>query len=88
MALYITFDCESCENENCTGKGLKPTVYKCDGYKHKQTNADRIRSMSDEELAKVMTDDLCELICSSPLTCDGDCEAKMLDWLKEEVDNE
>ena len=52
------------------------------------TNADRIRSMTDEELAKIMTDDFCELLCGSPISCDGDCEKKMLRWLKQEVDHD
>jgi hypothetical protein len=86
MALYVLFECESCENENCTGKGLKATVYKCSGYKHKQTNADKIRSMTDEELASVITDDWCEIVCSGTYLCnDGTCEQHVLKWLKEEV---
>ena len=48
------------------------------------TNADRIRSMSDEELADFITDDMCGLICGDPLACEGQCKQKMLDWLKEE----
>lgn len=52
----------------------------------KQTNADRIRGMSDEELARFVTrEDLCELTCNSSIPCDGRCEAKMLDWLKQEA---
>ena len=52
-----------------------------------QTNADRIRAMTDEELAKFLTtEDMCELICSpAPPHCDGQCKQKMLDWLKQEV---
>ena len=49
------------------------------------TNADRIRSMSDEELADFITDDMCGLICGDPLACEGQCKQKMLDWLKEEA---
>ena len=49
------------------------------------TNADRIRSMSDEELADFITDDMCGLICGDPLACEGQCKQKMLDWLKKEV---
>ena len=49
------------------------------------TNADRIRSMTDEEMASILTDDFCELICSSPVACNGDCEAKMFEWLKKEA---
>ena len=51
-----------------------------------QTNADRIRAMTDEELARFVTrEDLCELTCNSSIPCDGRCEAKMLDWLKREA---
>ena len=49
------------------------------------TNADRIRSMSDEELADFITDDMCGLLCGDPLACEGQCKQKMLDWLKEEA---
>lgn len=60
------------------GKGTIPAV---------TTNADRIRAMTDEELASFTTSDLCELLCGSPLSCDGDCEKKMLDWLGQEVND-
>ena len=50
-----------------------------------KTNADRIRAMTDEEIARVFTSDLCELLCHSPCTCDSECESHMLDWLKQEV---
>ena len=53
----------------------------------KPSNADRIRGMTDEELAKFLTtEDMCELICSpAPPHCDGQCKQKMLDWLKQEA---
>ena len=47
-------------------------------------NGDVIRSMSDEELADFITDDMCGLLCGDPLACEGQCKQKMLDWLKEE----
>ena len=52
-----------------------------------KTNADRIRAMSDEELAEVITDDWCEIVCSGTdyLCRDGTCEQHVLKWLKEEV---
>ena len=49
------------------------------------TNADRIRTMTDEELANSITDDLCDRVCHSPLSCDGNCETQVLAWLKQEV---
>ena len=52
--------------------------------KKPMTNADRIRAMSDEQLARVFTDDLCELLCHSPCTCDAECESHMLKWLRQE----
>ncbi len=48
-------------------------------------NGDAIRSMSDEELAEFITDDMCGLICGAPLACEGQCKQKMLDWLKQEA---
>ena len=59
----------------------------CAGKKcpdRKESNADRIRSMTDEELANTITDDLCDRVCHSPLSCDGNCEAQVLVWLKQE----
>lgn len=54
--------------------------------KPKQTNADRIRAMSDEELAHFITySDFCETICGSDFVCGGGCEGVMLDWLKQEA---
>lgn len=50
------------------------------------TNADRIRAMSDEELAAVITDDWCEIVCNGTYLCnDGTCEQHVLKWLKEEA---
>ena len=50
------------------------------------TNADRIRAMTDEELAKFITDDLCELFCDIGVSfCNGDCDVHALKWLKAEV---
>jgi len=58
----------------------------CTFYEPKpQTNADRIRAMSDEELAEWATDDFCELLCGSTFVCDGDCSKKLLEWLKKDV---
>ena len=59
------------------------------------TNADKIRAMSDEELAKEMSVRLSEdcLICpvaDCPVwdnTKNAECEDAMLDWLKQEVDD-
>ena len=63
------------------------TAYQLQGVQRAViTNADRIRSMTDEGLAEFLTsEDMCELICSpAPPHCDGQCKQKMLDWLKQE----
>lgn len=51
------------------------------------TNGDRIRAMTDEELAEFITNtDFCELLCLGDAVCkDGRCDKKLLDWLREEV---
>ncbi len=62
----------------------------------KQTHADRIRSMSDEELAELIGDNIDCAICKSeifttdgcPRTDDKDCYATWLDWLRREVKEE
>ena len=43
-------NCKNC-GANCCNKGSDYPLNECKGYKH-QTNADRIRAMSDEELAR------------------------------------
>ena len=87
MALYVKFECATCENENCYGHSLQTTVKVCDGYKHTATNADRIRSMTGEELAVWRASGQCptyhyhgDYDCMSRT-----CEDCWLDWLKQEA---
>lgn len=79
-------DCPHCVFEkteaNCRG------CFEGSHYKPKPiTNADRIRAMTDEELAEFITNtDFCELLCLVDSVCkDGRCDKKLLDWLREEV---
>lgn len=52
----------------------------------KQTNADRIRSMTDERLAVEMyAKGGCPHDCETPDDMDTDCVQCWLDWLKEEA---
>lgn len=52
------------------------------------TNADRIRVMTDEELAIEETaKGGCPHDCETPDDMDTDCVRCWLDWLKQEVDN-
>ena len=95
-------DCKSCENTYCPyAKMDRGFVVSCSGYKVAQkpkTNADRIRAMSDEELAKWMSggalhsDSVCSYCDRNTLEfCDGaECSNKtdaeiILDWLKQPV---
>jgi hypothetical protein len=83
----LSGDCNVCINgkmpsysATCVECGLSRKNYK------PISHADRIRAMTDEELARFVTrEDLCELTCNSSIPCDGRCEAKMLDWLKQEA---
>ena len=77
-------DCPRCiHNDECHDKCRG--CFEGSNYKPKPlTNADRIRSMTDEELANCITDDLCDRVCHSPLSCDGNCETQVLAWLKQE----
>lgn len=52
------------------------------------TNADKIRAMTDEELAKWLcsTHGTCASWCPVSRDCDGDeCDRGLLDWLMEEA---
>ena len=66
-------ECTNCKKyEDCkSGSGL---VWPCAAYTPKTvTNAERIRSMSDEELAKEMCHRSIDAICD--IVCGGDCKA-------------
>lgn len=49
------------------------------GALKKQTNADRIRNMTDEELAELLNEKM------QQVSCCGDCKGMYLEWLKKEV---
>ena len=74
--------CKTCESETCWNAGHDTYINKCSVFVSPKpvTNADRIRSMNDEELAEW----LCDIAGWLPMY-----EGKMhpiLDWLKEAVD--
>ena len=52
-----------------------------------KTNADRIRAMSDEELAKTLIDGFCCHLCKYKDTnrwdCPEECEKCCVEWLKQ-----
>lgn len=51
------------------------------------TNADRIRAMTDEELAYFIAECVVECPALSDCTAENFCEGAWLAWLKKEVDN-
>lgn len=82
-----------CPNANCrtpihTGKCSKACIekYNKDNGIKPQTNADRIRAMSDEGLAEFLYScefcDICEEGCDS-CTYNGDCKRRLAEWLKQ-----
>ena len=99
MTEHYCANCKYAEQSNigllCMGqKGmpLVPPKSKCDSWKSaKQTNADRIRSMTDEELAEFINDVFYTLAVKPGMcdVCDNDgvnnCRECWLDWLKQEV---
>ena len=54
-----------------------------------KSNADRIRQMTDEELAEWITDghDLCDLCQFSACLPDYGCEKGVIAWLKQEAES-
>ena len=56
-----------------------------------QTNGDRIRAMSDEELCKFLGAckfcDICEEGCDN-CTYNGDCDKRLLEWLRQPAKEE
>ena len=78
--------CEMCgEWPDCPWK-TDPEIMCGEFHPKPITNADRIRSMTDEELAElfwIRAD--CELCPNKELHCSDDCKKHWLDWLKEEA---
>lgn len=79
-------DCQYCRfektEENCQG------CWEGSNYRPKMTNADRIRAMTDEELAEIISSDWCAIVCEDTPICGGQCESRVLDWLKTEAEGE
>lgn len=78
---------------NVFHKGVKPGLWICNGcgteyadetYDNRKSNADRIRTMSDEELAGKMSERAISTICD--IVCQGNCNAfNTLDKTSHEV---
>ena len=85
-------DYKACRRQN----DLRRKRHKCKKANEPfvQTNADRIRAMSDEELCEFLGQysffEMCDEGCDA-CAYKGDCEKRLLEWLQEPVkdgDNE
>ncbi len=92
--------CETCARNDCSERTKQDDlriVIQCDDFvKHNPTNADRIRAMSDEELAVLLADEIphgdccnCNLECHTQF---GDefkdpCHNAFYRWLKQPVED-
>lgn len=88
--------CERCVADCRHQRDPKEIVVRCGAYKAPMTNADRIRAMSDEEMAHtILTVDFCEGcehcaengICLFILKHPGEplydgCKKALLEWLR------
>lgn len=84
--------CKACKHYTRVGEMceetldiIEPGEVECWGYE-RATNADRIRAMSDEELANFIPDWSHTKACGCNehefIGCDNQCEKCVLDWLK------
>ena len=86
--------CESCARKDCKERTKQDDlriVIACEEYlKHKATNADRIRAMSDEELATFLADDdrVCPPVKQNCSRHVHDCVGCHLAWLKQPAKEE
>lgn len=84
--------CKKCKNFGCNAAGTERTTTGCEDYmSHLPTNADRIRSMTDEELAiwlASITDcGECEIYSYKDgcMASDEACACQWLYWLRQEA---
>ena len=68
---------------------LDPDLIRDCQYFRIKTNADYIRSMTDEELAELLRDTQCNACAWQGNDCDyaGECKAEKLEMLKQECDD-
>ena len=78
--------CESCKNSSCGY--ASEDVIRCGDFEENlvQTNADRIRAMSDEELAVLINKGIWSCEDCQEYVCDKRCDEHCLEWLKQPVE--
>lgn len=86
--------CDKCAHaEYCdmaTFGGHNPKITACSKFTERhQSNADRIRSTTDEELAELLRDTQCNTCAWQGNDCDyaDECKAEKLEMLKQECDD-
>ena len=92
--VYRTTD-DKCEFYSDYGKGIVSYCDFDDCEEKKPSNADRIRAMSDDELAEWMATKVTCMRCPVDLSVcqnayydkDGKCDRILLDWLKAPVED-
>ena len=76
--------CNNCNNKKCS-LGECDQSETCAAYVPVFTRADKIRAMSDEELAKFLQEPLCDKRTLDECTISycGVCDQCVLDWLQQ-----
>lgn len=82
MAESLGWKCKSCRGFISLQDG-KFYEYVEKPFMPPQTNADRIRAMSDEELAELLCIDHCVQIRGNNKLCDGTCFLCVEEWLRQ-----
>jgi len=80
--------CVKCLRETCPNAGYDTGITKCTYYISSKpiTNADRIRSMTDDELAEKLASHVrCDMCPRWPMKCEEKCTKYWLDWLRQEA---
>ena len=77
-------NCKNCKNQDCYWVGMDDDDI-CDEFLPK-TNADRIRAMTDEEMAELLRDYQCNTCDFSGFCEETDkCKEEIFKWLTQEV---
>jgi len=83
---HVYFPANKAKLEAIPAVDVAPVVHGKYHSRGKRTNADKIRTMTNEELAETITKDWCSIVCpGGSFFCDGDCVTKITEWLKQEV---
>ena len=88
---YPSYPLKTPCNECVRKKGCDtPTEWEAAAHYKPDTHADRIRAMSDEELAEFLSEyqfcDMCDEGCDA-CTYHGECDKRLLEWLKQPAED-